>query len=378
MRRALLLVLAGLLAACNGSKRENIKPPRELEDIEARISVQRLWSRNLGDVGGKPGLSMGVTLDGDRLYAANTRGQLMVLDAANGAELERLRSGHRFATAPAVGEGVVAVGTLDGTVAVYDQGSWQERLLLRVSSEVIAPPAIAHGRIYVRSHDGRITAFDLTSGERVWVHDQTVPPLSLRGNAAPVYDRGYLLVAHDDGRVTALRVDDGTVVWQQQVGLGEGRTDLERLADVDGAIAVSGGVLFAASYGGQTTAIDIAGGHTRWFRDLASAAGVALGQHLFVSGADGKVVALDQHTGGALWTQDALEHRYLSAPAVVGRHVVVGDLEGYVHWLDPDDGRLVARTRNGRDAIRAAPVVNGNVVYVTTIEGDLTAYRVGD
>src|SRR5690606_14575539 len=117
MRRALLLVLAGLLAACNGSKRENIKPPRELEDIEARISVQRLWSRNLGDVGGKPGLSMGVTLDGDRLYAANTRGQLMVLDAGNGAELERLRSGHRFATAPAVGEGVVAVGTLDGTVA---------------------------------------------------------------------------------------------------------------------------------------------------------------------------------------------------------------------------------------------------------------------
>lgn len=376
MMRALLLVLVGVLAACSSAKRENIKPPKELEDIETRISVQRLWSRNLGDVGGRSGLDMSVTAYQGRLYAANTKGELLVIDPNSGSEINRLRTKHRFASTPGAGEGVIAVGTLDGTVVVFDAQTLEERYVQQLTSEVIAAPVIAEGHLFARSHDGRTTAHELSDGRRRWLHEQAVPPLSLRGNSSPRYDRGYLLNAYDDGRVIALRADDGMVVWQQQVGLGEGRTDLERLADVDGEIVVADGVLYAAGYDGQTVAIDIAGGHTRWNRDLSSVSGVALGQHLFVSGADGKVVALDQHTGGALWTQDALENRQLSAPAVVGRYAAVGDLEGYVHWLDPDTGAIVARDRNGRDAIRSAPLAMGDVVYVTTIDGSLTAYRV--
>ncbi len=377
MIRALLLILVGLVAACSSSKRENIKPPKELEDIETRISVQRLWSRNIGDVGGKPGLAMAVAAHQGRLYAANTKGDLLVIDANTGDEINRQRTEHRFASTPGVGEGIVAVGTLDGTVVVFDEQSLAERHVHRLTSEVISAPVIAEGKLFVRSHDGRTSALDLSDGRRLWLHEQAVPALSLRGNASPRYDRGYLLNAYDDGRVIALRADDGMVVWQQQIGLGEGRTDLERLADVDGEIVSADGVLYAAGFDGQTVAVDIAGGHTRWNRDLSSATGVALGQHLFVSAADGKVVALDPHTGGALWTQDALEHRRLSAPAAVGGYVAVGDLEGYVHWLDPNSGSIVARERNGRDAIRSAPLVIGDVVYVTTIDGGLTAYRVG-
>jgi outer membrane protein assembly factor BamB len=378
MIRALLLVLVGLVSACSSAKRENIKPPKELEDVQARISVQRLWSRSLGDIGGRPGLDMAATIHEGRLYAANTKGDLIVIDAASGGEISRQRTEYRFGSRPGVGEGVVAVGTLDGRVIVFDQQTGAERFSQRLTSEVIAAPAIAEGKLYVRSHDGRITAIDLIDGRRLWVHEQTVPALSLRGNASPRYDRGYLLVANDDGRVTALRADDGTVVWQQRVGLGEGRTDLERLADVDGETVAMDGVLYAGGLDAQTVAIDIAGGQIRWSRDLATVAGVAMGQnHLYVSAADGKLVALDPLTGGALWTQDALEHRQLSAPVVAGGYVAVGDLEGYVHWLDPTDGTLVARERNGRDAIRSAPVVSGDVVYVTTVDGQLTAYRVG-
>lgn len=377
IRGVLLVALVGLVAACAGTKRENIAPPKKLEDIQTRISVQRLWSRDLGDVGGSPGLSMAVAPYQGRLYAANTKGDLIVLDAGSGAEVSRQRTGHRFASTPGVGEGVVAVGTLDGRVVVFDLQSGQERFAERVTSEVIAAPTIAEGKVFVRSHDGRISALDLSDGRRLWLHEQAVPALSLRGNSSPRYDRGYLIVANDDGRVIALRADDGTPVWQQQVGLGEGRTDLERLADVDGEIVPADGILYAAGFDGQAVAIDIAGGHTRWNRDLSSVSGVALGEHVFVSGSDGKVVALDRHSGGALWTQDALEHRQLSAPAVAGGYVAIGDLDGHVHWLDPVDGSLVARQRNGRDPIRSAPLAIGDVVYVTTIKGQLTAYRVG-
>jgi len=377
IRGALLVALIGLVAACASTKRENIAPPKKLEDVQTRISVQRLWSRDIGDVGGRPGLSMAVAAHQGRLYAANTKGHLIVLDAASGAEISQYRTEYAFASTPGVGDGAVAVGTLDGRVVVFDLQSGEERFTERLASEVIAAPTIAEGKVFVRSHDGRITAIDLFDGRRLWAHEQAVPTLSLRGNSSPRYDRGYVIVANDDGRVIALRADDGTPVWQQQVGLGEGRTDLDRLADVDGEIVSADGVLYAAGFDGQAVAIDIAGGHTRWNRDLSSTSGVALGEHVFVSGADGKVVALDRHSGGALWTQDALEHRQLSAPAFAGGYVAVGDLEGHVHWLDPADGSLVARERNGRDAIRSAPLVIGDVVYITTTEGQLTAYRVG-
>lgn len=378
MRRALALVAVGLtLAACNTSKRENIQPPRELETIQTSVGVERLWSRRVGDVGAKPGLRMSVAHADGRLYAANADGDLFTLDAASGSVISRVRTDRTIATTPAVGDGVIAVGTLDGELAVYDLDSGAERFVRQLSSEVIAPPLVAEGRIFVRSHDGRVSAFDLASGDRLWIDEATVPPLSLRGNGEMRYERGHVVVGRDDGMVVALRADTGAGVWQQQVGLAEGSTDLERLSDVDGDIAIADGYAYAAGFEGQAMAIDIGGGSPLWSRDLSAVAGVGAGEHLYVSSATGHVMALDRGTGGTLWTQEGLEYRWPGTPAAIGRHLAVGDVEGYLHWLSADDGSFAARERVSRDPIRAAPVVVGDVVYVMTTNGTLAAYRVG-
>lgn len=376
--RVLLLVSLLLLIACGGRSKENIRPPRELVDFSRTVDVQRIWSRKIGDVGGMPGLRMAVHLANDRVYAANTRGHVLVLDAGSGAELARFDTGHPLSTTPAAADGVIALGTLDGRLVVVDEASGGERFTVRLSSEVIAPPVIAEGMVFVRSHDGRISAFRLTDGSRAWVQEYSVPILSLRGNGSMSYERGYLLVGLDDGRLTALGAADGVPVWEQPIAIPEGRTDLERLADVDGEFAVRAGVAYAAGMNGQVTAIDIAGGSPLWTRELSSSTGVAAGETMVVAGdVDGTLWGLDRAGGASMWSQDGLEHRWLSTPIMVGNQVAVGDFEGYVHFLDPADGAFVARVRAGRDAIRSAPVSAGNLVYVVTTEGELTAYRVG-
>lgn len=376
--RILLVLSVLLLAACGGRSKENIRPPRELVDFTHTVDVQRIWSRKIGDVGGTPGLRMGVHLDGDRLYAANTRGQVLVLDAGSGAEIARFDTGRPLSTTPAAGEGVIAAGTLDGRLVVLDQAGGTERFTVRLSSEVIAPPVLAEGMVFVRSHDGRISAYRLVDGSRVWVQEYTVPILSLRGNGRMSYERGYLLAGLDDGRLTALGAADGVPVWEQPVSIPEGRTDLERLADVDGEFAVLSGVVYAAAINGQLTAVDVAGGSPLWTRELSSSVGVAANENLVVaSDIEGRVWGLDRAGGASMWSQDGLENRWLSTPAMVGGQVALGDLEGYVHFLDPADGAFVARVRAGRDAIRSAPVSAGNVLYVVTVAGELTAYRVG-
>lgn len=379
MTLRLLAVLAVLLsvAACSTSKRENIRPPRDLEKFDATVAVSRLWSRSLGDIGAKPGLRLAPVLADGRIYAGNTRGDLFVLDAASGAELARHRTGLPISSPPGIGEGVIAVGTLDGRIVVLDAQTGTERFSARLLAEVVAAPAVADGRVFVRSHDGRIQAFDLVDGRRAWLQEFEVPTLSLRGNSALLHDRGYLLVGFDDGRVLALRSEDGATVWQVQVGNADGRSDLERLADVDGQLQVVDGILYTVGYRGQVMAIDVATGQPRWARDLSSAGGVALGEHLFVSDADGRVQAVDEVGGGMIWTQDALEYRWLSSPAVAGGKVVVGDFDGWLHWLDPMDGRLVARERVARAPVAVAPLASGNVVWVLASNGTLAAYRVG-
>lgn len=379
MTSRLLAVVALLLltAACSSSKRENIRPPRDLEKFDATVSVERLWSRSLGDVGAKPGLGLAPVLVDGRLYATNARGDVFILDAASGAEIARHRTGLAIASGPGVGEGVIAVGTLDGRLVVIDAESGVERFSAKLLAEVLAAPAVAEGRVFVRSHDGRIQAFELADGRRAWLQEFEVPALSLRGNSALLHDRGYLLVGFDDGRVLALRADDGTTVWQVQVGNADGRSDLERLADVDGVLRVVDGVLYTAGYRGQVMAIDVATGQPRWARDLSSAGGIALGEHLFVADSDGRVQAVDEVGGGAIWSQDALEYRWLTSPAVAAGKVAVGDFDGWLHWLDPADGRLVARVRVARAAITVAPVASGDVVWVLASNGSLAAYRVG-
>lgn len=398
MKRAPLLLavvaLAFSLGGCNWikslGKKDNVEPPTPLTEFTPTAQVDRAWSEGIGDGAGDSGALLAPVHADGRVYAAAVDGTIEAIDAASGRSLWSTRLGERkgmlwrrsdtslrWSGGPAVEGDLVVVGGLDGQVYALGAADGSTRWNVELGAEIIARPAIANGVVVVRTNAGRLVGLDAADGSRRWVFEQVVPPLSLRGNSAPLILNGVVYSGFDNGRVIAVRLDDGAELWVQTLSPGEGRTEVERLADVDGDIATDGGTLYAAGYRGQLVALTPDAGRPLWQRELSSYAGVAVAGEVVVAvDADGNVWAFDRGTGANLWKQDALKYRWLSAPAIQGDHVVVGDGEGYVHWLSLSEGKFVARERLGRKPIEAPPLVVGDLVLIEDVKGRIGAWRV--
>src|SRR5690606_28969172 len=273
---------------------------------------------------------------------------------------------------PGVGGGLVVVGSLKGDVIALDADTGAERWRARVPNEVISAPTIGQGLVLVRSNDGRVTAFDATSGERRWFWTVDVPPLSVRGNDSPVLGPGVAFVGNDDGTLAAIALADGRLLWSLPIGQPDGRSELERMADVAGAPVLDGTILYASSYKQQTLAIDGPSGRPIWASDKGGPNRVGLSiDKVIVTDAEGSVWAIDRSSGSVVWQQPALARRNLTGVAVQGDYAVVGDYDGYLHWLRLDNGEFAARARAGRAAIRGTPVVEDGILVVQTVEGDV-------
>ncbi len=395
MRTSALLIaaLAVSLTGCNWfkglGKKDNVEPPAPLAEFAATTTIDRVWSEGIGDGAGVSGAHLAPVVAGDRVYAASVDGSVAAFDAATGRSLWQKRIGGkhgmlwrrtdnsvRWGGGPAVDGDLLVVGGLDGQLHALSAADGSERWNIQLSSEVVAAPAIANGVVVVRTNDGRLVGLDANDGSRKWLFEQSVPALSLRGNSAPLIVNGVAYDGYDNGRVIAIRVDDGSELWLQTLSVGEGRTEVERLADVDGNIVSDGRLLFAGGYRGQFMALAADSGRPAWQRDLSTYAGAAVGGNAVVAvDAEGNVWAFDRETGVNLWKQDQLKYRWLSAPAVQGKYVVVGDSEGYVHWLGIEDGKFAARERLGKKPIESAPQVAGDIVYVEDVNGRIAAYR---
>jgi outer membrane protein assembly factor BamB len=378
MRIALVVAAALLMAAgCSKtSKKDNVEPPAELTEFAPTVDITRTWTRSIGEGEQRLGLRQRPALADGRLYAADLEGRVHALDASSGDVLWEVETGLRLSGGPGVGEGTLVVGSLDGDVVALNPDDGSERWRARLSSEVVATPAIGNGIVVARANDGRVFGYGLTDGERRWIYDRGLPSLTLRGNSPPLIAEGAVFLGYDNGTVAALRLSDGVQQWEQTIAVGEGRTEIDRMVDVDGEIVVDSTEVFAAAYNGQLLAVALQGGRQLWNREMSTYSGLALAPgKILVSDVDGTVWALDRSTGAALWKQDALAHRWLTTPAIQGNFAVVGDLEGYLHWINLDDGMLAARDRLTRDPIRATPQVAQDVLYAIGIDGELGAYR---
>ena len=387
-----LLAATASVSGCNWiknlGKKDNVAPPAELVDFTPTLNVQRIWSSGIGDGSGKSGARMVPAVAAGRVYAAGVDGRISALEADNGSTVWSEKSGKRtgwfgrggnsvrWSGGPAVNGDLLVVGGLDGQLQALSSSEGGLRWEVQLGAEIICAPAISDGIVVVRTQDGKLQAFDSANGNRRWVYEESVPALSQRGNSSPVIGNGMAYVSFDNGRVVAVSLADGSPAWSTPLSLGEGRTEVERIADADGRMVLDGNDLYVASYRGQLAAIYADSGRIAWQRDLSSYAGVDVNATaVVVSDADGTVWAFDRQSGANLWKQDQLAHRWLSAPAIVGSSVVVGDLDGYLHWLSMDTGALVARERLSRKAIEGAPISVDGVVYVEDVAGRLAAYR---
>lgn len=383
MRRIFLAFVVSLLAlqGCSWIKSwgdDDPGDPAPLVEFEQAVTVKKAWSTNVGDGMGKQGLSMSPVYSSGKLYTADHEGRLVIVDANNGKKLLELKTKQAFSGGPGLDETRLYMGTIDGRVIAYDRENGAELWNAQVSSEVLSPPASADGIVVVRCIDGRVFGLDEVNGRRVWIYDHSVPLLTLRGNANLLVRAGIAFVGYDDGSLVSLRVEDGSVVWTQPVAAQDGRTELDRLSDIGTQMVIVASDLIVSSYKNRLVSLAADSGRLLWFKDISSAGGVVVDRtKLAVSDKDDDLWMLDRRNGSTTWKLDRLSNRGLTRPAFYGNYVVVGDSEGYLHWLDSDIGSFVARVRAGKKGFAAAPFSVGTTLYVLTSKGDLVAYRAG-
>lgn len=381
-RAAVVLLCVVALAGCStikgwfGSKKDKGPEPAELSEFTPSVTVGKIWSAKAGKGEGLLGVRQAPAVADGRVYAAAVKGGVQAFDLQTGAKLWSYDSDLALSGGPGVGDGLVVVGGLEGDVVALDAATGAEKWKAKVDNEVIAAPAVGQGMAFVRSNDGRVTAFDAATGERRWFWNHEMPLLTVRGNDAPSLGPGYVFVGNDDGTVSALALADGRELWTQVIAQPDGRTELARMADVDGTPVLDGTTLYATSFKRQTLAIEAPSGRPIWAHDSGGAGRVGVApDRVLVTDPDGIVWALDKNTGTALWSQPAMARRNLTAPAIQGDYAVVGDFEGYLHWLKLDTGELAARERTGRDPLRATPIVADGILIAQDTDGGLTAYR---
>ena len=370
-----------LLSGCStvknlldGRGKDSSTEPTPLGQITPSANVSQLWSASIGSGEERLGIGQRPVIADGRVYAAAVEGGVSAFDLRTGQSVWRYASELPLTGGPGAGDGLVVVGSLEGDVVALDAATGTEKWKTKVANEVIVAPAVGSGMVFVRSNDGRVTALDATSGERRWFYSPDVPALTVRGNGAMTLGPGMLFVGNDNGTLTALSMTDGATVWATPVAQPEGRSELERMADVDGPAVLDNTTLFATSFKNRTVAIDGPSGQTMWERENGGPRGLGVSNSaVVVTDATGKVWGLDKNTGGSLWQQAGLAYRGVSAPAVLGDYAVVGDFEGVLHWLRLSDGAFVARSTLG-GAISGQPAVADGVLVVQTRSGQLAAF----
>ena len=380
MTRVLLTAFLCLLLvqACKSWGNPEPGDPAPLVDFDATVKVKRIWSTGVGDGMGKAGISMPPMFADGVIYTADAKGQLTAVGAEKGNKIWTIKTKQAFSGGPAVGESLLVMGTLDGTVLAFDAADGSERWSARVSSEVLAVPGISENIVVVRCIDGRVFGLDANTGTRVWIYDSSVPLLTLRGNTNILLRGSTVFVGYPDGTVAALQVADGTVMWSQSVVSPDGRTELERLADIGIQMVIVASDLIVSSYKKRIASLAADSGRLLWFKEIPSFTGVQVDRtNLAVSDFGGNLWLLDRRNGSTLWKIDQLTNRGLTLPAFYGDLVVVGDKEGYLHWINISDGAFVAREREGKKGFAGAPLTVGTTLYVLTNKGTLSAYRAG-
>lgn len=376
----LLCATTALSSGCGlfGGK-ESGEPPAPLVEFKPSVRIKPLWSVDAGADTRERYLQLAPLLDGERLYLTTPRGELKALQRAQGKTLWTVDTGLPLGAPPGLGADALLVAGLNGEVQAREPQTGKLLWQAELNGEILAAPQAHRGVVVVQTLDGRISGLSRDDGSSRWVYQSKVPLLSLRGTSTPLIRDERVYAGLANGRVIALDLSGGQVLWRTQVAPPTGRSDLARVIDIDGKLQIEGETLYVSSFQGRTAALDPFNGDLLWVKESSVYNDVAVDERqVYISDERGHVWALDRYAGSAYWKQDKLQARRLSAPARVGQYVVVGDFEGYLHWLRVDDGQFAARTATDGSGIRMTPVVAERKLYVLTNAGKLFAFELGD
>lgn len=369
---ALLLAALFALGGCSTiqgwfAKPEGVVEPAKLEDFGATAKFDVRWH---ADIGKSEVSLLQPALTADAIYGASGDGRLTRLERATGKQVWRIESGIKVTGGVGAGDGLVLIGSDKGEVLAFDENG-KQRWKSQVSSEVLSVPQVSDGVVIVRSGDGHITGLSAEDGKGLWHYERSTPTLVVRSHAGVTIQHGVAYAGFAGGKLLALGVKHGDLMWESAVSLPRGNTELERISDITSDPVVDDQQVCAIAFQGRVACYDLAQGNSLWSREISSDKGLMLlRKYLYVTDAEGTVMALDKLSGSTLWKNEQLSMRDTAAPYAMGESVVVGDYEGYLHGLSRTDGQFTARIKLG-GTIQAAPQPLDDGLLVQTRDGDL-------
>ncbi|WP_314141008.1 outer membrane protein assembly factor BamB [Buttiauxella noackiae] len=382
------LISLTLLSGCSlFSGEEDVVKMSPLPTVENQFEPEKSWSTSVGSGIGDFYSNLHPAWQDGNIYAADRRGTVKAVNADDGKEVWSVdlseKTNFYSSNLPALLSGgvtvdgahvyigsekaqVYALNTSDGSIA------WQSK----AAGEVLSRPVVNDGLVLVHTSNGQLQAFDETDGAVKWTVNLDMPALSLRGESAPAVAFGAAIVGGDNGRVSAVLMKQGQLIWQQRISQATGATEIDRLNDVDTTPVIVNGVVYALAYNGNLTALDLRSGQVMWKRELGSVNDFIVdANRIFLVDQNDRVVALNADGGVTLWTQSDLLHRNLTSPVLYNGYLVVGDSEGYMHWINADDGRFVAQQKVDSSGFQTEPVVASDKLLIQAKDGTLYAIK---
>jgi len=344
--------------------------PAALQNFTPLVKVAQVWRTQLS---GPVSRTLRMHGSATSVAVVTDGGSIQVIAAANGSLVSQ----------SAVQDEVVAGTGFDGAVVAIVTASNQlvavsgEQLLWRAQlpARSYTQPLVAGGRVFVLLADQRVSAFDARNGAEVWTQRYSGEPLVL-AHPGLLTAVGNALMVGVGERLVAMNPDNGQTAWDVSLAQPRGVDEIERLVDLVAEPAVIGSVVCARAFQASVSCVDINARTRLWSVTSDGANGVSGdAQAVYSTDSVGRITAWTTATGVELWTSALLLHRGLTTPLALGKTLVVGDSQGYMHWLSRDTGSVMARLPTDGSAIVGAPLlVNGTLIAITA-KGGVFAWR---
>ncbi len=390
-----VLVFVLTLTGCAGSG-TSVKPPKTLEPVKNQFSIKKIWQDDLGEGASDNYLNLRPILVNKTLFSIHFKGDVKAYNTETNDLIWTFMSGSKIGSPLTLYNRVLYFGTSEGEVYAVDAINGTLIWKTTVSSEIISAPAVVNGYVVARSVNGELVTLNAKDGSLLWASQQRTPSLTLRGTSAPIIYNDLVINAYDNGKLIAYNLQTGNVLWQKAITTPRGRSPLERIVDIDADLVILDDVIYTTAFQGKIAAVQVGSGQIIWSRDIGSYIGMAVDAYrIYLADSESRLWALDRNNGATLWKQDAVLRRSISRPILHSGYVIVGDFNGFLHWFNRGNGKLVARARLKTynytspdldetedllypklNDILATPVVNGNTLIAMDRHGNTEAYEI--
>ena len=370
-----LAILSIAMVGCSSNKVkvEKIKP-NPLPKLAQSTSLTEVFSQKVSSSSEQDPLRLRLDADNGVVFVMDPKGEVAAYKGKQRlwetkVTKQELTSGVEAA------DGLVIVASRKGQVFALDQQTGEQKWTAQLSGSVISSALIQTGRVILVANDGTVFALDEATGQQAWTYKMANAAFSLRGQASPVsLDPRTVAVASSNGYLYAIDSLTGAPRMQRRVAVSDGRSDIQRLVDIDAEPVVSGQYVVTNSFQGQVTVLDLAAQRVAWSVDASSISRPEVAENkVFVAQDDGKLKAFDLATGQELWVNEQLLNRNLSNPVLLGQQLVVGDLDGVLHLIDPNTGTIMGRSKTSGE-VRTLRVID-NQLFVATRKGELSIWQ---